>query len=89
MAAAESCTVAKRMCCNEPKQQPETDLKCENAAQTMTKEERRLWYDFFKGQPFTVNRQKVIGTYIVDFYCAEAGLVVELDGLQHYEANGR
>ena len=30
-------------------------------------------------------RQKTIGKYIVDFYCAEAKLIVELDGSQHYE----
>ena len=52
----------------------------------MTKEERRLWYNFLKRLPVTVNRQKVIGRYIVDFYCASAKLVIELDGSQHYEA---
>ena len=50
----------------------------------MTKEERHLWYDFLKGLPIMVHRQKVIGPYIVDFYCAAAKLVVELDGSQHY-----
>ena len=54
----------------------------------MTKEERRLWYDFLKQLPVTVNRQKVIGHYIVDFYCARAKLVVEIDGSQHYEEEG-
>ena len=54
----------------------------------MTKEERRLWYDFLKHLPVTVNRQKVIGPYIVEFYCASAGLVIELDGSQHYEDEG-
>ncbi|MBP3435782.1 MAG: endonuclease domain-containing protein [Clostridia bacterium] len=51
---------------------------------SMTKQERHLWYDFLKSLPLTVHRQKVIGTYIVDFYCAEAKLVIELDGSQHY-----
>ena len=55
----------------------------------MTKEERHLWYDFFKQLPLTINRQKVIGPYIVDFYCAEAKLVIELDGCQHYEDRGK
>jgi len=55
----------------------------------MTKEERRLWYDFLKSQPVTVNRQKVIGKYIVDFYCAEAQLIIELDGSQHYNDEGQ
>ena len=51
----------------------------------MTKEERHLWYDFLRGYPVRFLRQKVIGSYIVDFYCAKAQLVVELDGSQHYE----
>ena len=54
----------------------------------MTKEERRLWYDFLRGYPVRFLRQKVIGDYVVDFYCASAKLVVELDGSQHYEADG-
>lgn len=54
----------------------------------MTKEERHLWYDFLKGLPVTFNRQKVIGPYIVDFFCASAKLVIELDGSQHYEGKG-
>ncbi len=54
----------------------------------MTKEERHLWYDFLKTLPITVNRQKVIGNYIVDFYIASSKLVIELDGSQHYEDSG-
>ncbi|MBR3509449.1 MAG: DUF559 domain-containing protein [Lachnospiraceae bacterium] len=54
----------------------------------MTKEERHLWYDFLKKLPFSVNRQKVIGNYIVDFYIAKAKVVIEVDGSQHYESKG-
>ena len=54
----------------------------------MTKEERHLWYDFLKSLPVTFNRQKVIGPYIADFYCAQVRLVVELDGSQHFEEEG-
>lgn len=32
-------------------------------------------------------RQKIIGDYIVDFYCPKAKLVIELDGGQHYMSN--
>ena len=52
----------------------------------MTKEERHLWYDFLRDYPIRFSRQKVLGKYIVDFYSAEARLVIELDGSQHYEA---
>ena len=51
----------------------------------MTKEERHLWYDFLKAYPVRFSRQKVLGKYIVDFYSAEANLVIELDGSQHFE----
>lgn len=54
----------------------------------MTKEERHLWYDFLKELPVTFHRQKVINNYIVDFYCASAKIVIELDGSQHYFDEG-
>ena len=53
----------------------------------MTKEERHLWYDFLRTYPVRFSRQKVLGKYIADFYSAEAKLVIELDGSQHYEAD--
>ncbi len=53
----------------------------------MTKEERRLWYDFLRTYPIRFLRQKVIDQYIADFYCHDARLVIELDGSQHYESN--
>ena len=55
----------------------------------MTAEEKKLWYQFFKKLPFTVHRQKVIGNFIADFYCAKAALVIELDGTQHFETDGQ
>ena len=67
---------------------PKLKRNAQKLRREMTKEERRLWYDFLKQLPVTVNRQKVIGPYIVDFYCASAKLVIELDGSQHYEERG-
>jgi len=51
----------------------------------MTREERHLWYDFLKEYPVPIHRQYVFDTYIVDFYCHKAKLVLELDGAQHCE----
>jgi very-short-patch-repair endonuclease len=31
----------------------------------------------------------VLGRYIADFYCAEAKVVIELDGSGHYTAEGK
>ena len=51
----------------------------------MTPEERHLWYDYLKQKNIHFIRQKILGNYIVDFYCAKAKLVIELDGSQHFE----
>ena len=53
----------------------------------MTKQEKHLWYDFLKQHPLQFYRQRIIGNYIVDFYCPKANLVIELDGSQHYESD--
>ena len=67
---------------------PRLSGNARNLRKNMTKEERHLWYDFLKPLPIMVHRQKVIGNYIVDFYIAEAKLVIELDGSQHYTKEG-
>ena len=55
----------------------------------MTKQERRLWYCFLKDYPVKFYRQRSIDRFIVDFYCSEARLVLELDGSQHYTTDGQ
>ena len=50
-----------------------------------TKEERILWKSYLSNYPVRFYRQRIIGSYIVDFYCHQAKLVIELDGSQHYE----
>ena len=50
----------------------------------MTPWERKLWYDYLRNYPVRFQRQKAIGDYIADFYCAKARLVVELDGGGHF-----
>ena len=51
----------------------------------MTPQERKLWYLFLQKYPAKVYKQRIVGPYIVDFYCAAAKLVIEVDGSQHYE----
>jgi len=53
-----------------------------------TKQENRLWYDFLRNYKPRFTRQRVVGNYILDFYCAQIKLAIELDGSQHYEENG-
>ena len=54
----------------------------------MTPQESKLWYQFLKKHPKQFRRQKIFGSFIVDFYCASAKLVIELDGSQHYDEEG-
>ncbi len=55
----------------------------------MTPEEKHLWYDFLKQLPLTVNRQKNIGDFILDFFIAEKRIAIEIDGIQHSEPKHR
>ena len=54
----------------------------------MTVQERRLWYDFLRNLPIRFQRQKTIDHFIVDFYCHQAKLVIEIDGSQHNSESG-
>lgn len=56
-----------------------------NLRSNMTKEEKHLWYDYLKNYKVRFSRQKILGKYVADFYCAKANLVIELDGSQHYQ----
>ena len=55
----------------------------------MMPEEKRLWYQFLKPQGIKAKRQQIICTFIVDFYIPSAGIVIEIDGSQHYEQNAQ
>ena len=56
----------------------------------MTDAEILLWSKIRRKQlkNYQFYRQKIIGNYIVDFYCPKAKLIIELDGGQHYCDNG-
>ena len=67
---------------------PKDNAKLETARKLrreMTPHERKLWYLFLQKYPVKIYKQRIIGEYIVDFYCASAKLVIELDGSQHFE----
>ena len=55
----------------------------------MTKQEKHLWYDFLRSYPIKIYRQRIIDGFIVDFYCHKAKLVIEIDGSQHYNPDGK
>ena len=49
-----------------------------------TEEENKLWHLYLKKIKPRFVRQKIIGSYIVDFYCPKLKLIIEIDGVQHY-----
>ena len=59
-------------------------VNSQSLRRNMTPEEKHLWYDFLKLLPVTVNRQKMIGDYIADFYIHSGKIVIEVDGIQHH-----
>ena len=66
---------------------PATKANARKLRAEMTDAERRLWYFLRKHgvAEHKFRRQHPIDPYIVDFYCAESRLVVEVDGGQHFE----
>ena len=70
---------------------PKDNSQLENARRLrreMTPHERKLWYLFLRKYPVKIYKQRIIGRVIVDFYCASAKRVIEVDGSQHYEPQG-
>ena len=70
------------------KHNPDLTARAKELRKNMTPEERRLWHCFLKTYPVRILRQKAIDDYIVDFYCHDASLAIEIDGSQHYTEEG-
>lgn len=51
----------------------------------MTPQERKLWYLYLRTYKPRIYRQRPVGKYILDFYCAKAKVAIEIDGGQHYD----
>ena len=67
---------------------PKLKQRSRELRRNMTRQERRLWYDFLRDYPVKVYRQRSIDRFIADFYCSRAHLVIEVDGGQHYATDG-
>ena len=65
--------------------QPESLTRVREARRDFTPAERRLWSKLrsrqLQGHKF--RRQVWLGPFVADFFCAEAGWVVEVDGETH------
>ena len=64
-------------------------LRAKKLRKQATPQENHLWYDFLRSYPVRFQRQKAIDSYIADFFCHAAKLVIEIDGSQHYEPRGQ
>ena len=60
----------------------------QNLRHQATPEEKQLWYQFLRTYPIQFRRQKPFGRFVLDFYCAQAQLGIELDGSQHFTEDG-
>lgn len=67
------------------KYEPRLKVLARKLRQNMTFSEVRLWNELKNGQMmcYDFDRQRPIGKYIVDFYCKDLLLVIEIDGLTH------
>jgi very-short-patch-repair endonuclease len=68
---------------------PELIPLARDLRKNMTKQERKLWYEFLRDREYQFHRQKVILDFIADFYCPAYKLVIEVDGNQHYTKIGK
>ena len=59
--------------------------RAESMRKNMTREEAKLWFSFLREYPIHFANQRIMGNYILDFYCHKAKLSIELDGSQHYQ----
>ncbi|MBQ7343800.1 MAG: endonuclease domain-containing protein [Clostridia bacterium] len=65
------------------KHNKELTALAQSLRKNMTKEEKKLWYQFLKDYPVKFKRQVTCGEYILDFYCPKLKIAIELDGSYH------
>jgi very-short-patch-repair endonuclease len=66
---------------------PKLVERAKELRKNMTKAERKLWYEYLRNFKYRVHRQRPIDQFIVDFYCPELKLVIEIDGDSHNSEN--
>lgn len=63
---------------------PKLNERARDLRKNMTSAEKKIWNEYLRKHEFTFQRQKVLNHYIVDFYCSELQLVIEIDGDTHF-----
>lgn len=62
---------------------PNNLKKAEKLRKNMTRAECKLWFEYLQKHPCKFYRQRPIDHFIVDFYCSQSDLVIEIDGETH------
>ncbi|MDD7157613.1 MAG: DUF559 domain-containing protein [Firmicutes bacterium] len=60
-----------------------------NLRHNMTRQERHLWYDFLRGYPVKIYKQRIIENYVVDFYCSQVRVAIEIDGFKRSNGHNK
>lgn len=68
---------------------PKLVEKAKEMRKNMTLAEKKLWHNYLRTFRFRVLRQRPINNFIVDFYCRELKLVIEIDGDSHFTNEGK
>lgn len=68
---------------------PDLAARAKELRRNPTPAEQTLWAQYLKTLPLRILRQRPIHHFIVDFYCAAAKLVIEVDGEPHFTAEGQ
>ena len=64
---------------------PDLKERAKELRKNITKAEKKIWFDFLKKSDFRFLKQRPIDNFIVDFYCRELNLIIEIDWDSHYE----
>jgi very-short-patch-repair endonuclease len=67
---------------------PELVERAKELRRNMTEAEQKLWYGYLRTLRPRFLRQRPIDNFIVDFYCAEHKLVIEIEGEPHFGPQG-
>ena len=62
---------------------PKLIERAKEMAKNMTTGEQKIWFELLKNSSYKWIKQRIIDNYIVDFFCAELKLVIEIDGQSH------
>ena len=68
---------------------PALVARAKELRKNMTLAEKKLWYQYLRHFKFRVFRQRPIDYFIVDFYCPNLKLVIEIDGESHFTGEGQ